>query len=218
LAVVLVVILVGVGFILVVRSNRSSQIGEVVNIAALRSDDHVEGNVNAPIQLFVYTDTECPYCKRFQQSSLPLLQSEFGSSLLVIYRDFPLDNIHPLARHEMEGAECAALQGGNTAYFNFVNAIFVETHSNETFPTSELPVIATRIGLNTAKFNTCLSSGETKARVQRDVADGEVAGLNETPSIVVEVNGQRILIAGDYYAQVRVAIYDLTGASGISIQ
>src|SRR5262245_16056838 len=72
---------------------------------AITDKDHVIGRVGAPIQLVVYADLSCPYCKSFFKKTLPSLQEQFGDSIVVAYRHLPLAS-HSRARAEAIAAEC----------------------------------------------------------------------------------------------------------------
>ena len=210
IAIIILCIVVGIGAFAWNRhvSNVQSVGGQVAApvVPSLRPDDHVLGIRTAPVILFVYTDTECPFCKNLHEYTIPKLRGVYGAKIAVVYRHNPLDAIHPRARYEQEAAECAYKQGGDTAFWKFISEIFSETASNETFPPSELSVIAANIGLDTSKFNSCLSSGEMKARVARDSQDAAIAGLDITPSTVVYGYGKSIVVSGNYYSQLHAAI------------
>jgi protein-disulfide isomerase len=94
-------------------------------ILALKADDHVLGDPNANIVIIEYSDLECPFCQRFHDSMLQVMD-EYGKKGEVawVYRHFPLDNIHPNARKQAEGAECATELGGNDGFWKLVDGIF----------------------------------------------------------------------------------------------
>src|SRR5919108_517879 len=74
------------------------------------SRDHIQGPASAPVTLIEYGDYECPYCGQ----AYPIIkevQKHLGNKLRFVYRNFPLTEIHPHARHAAEAAEAAGGQG-----------------------------------------------------------------------------------------------------------
>ncbi|MDO8482210.1 MAG: DsbA family protein [bacterium] len=148
-------------------------------------NDHILGNPNAPIIMVEYSDLECPFCKSFHKT-MQSLMDVYGKDgkIAWVYRHFPLD-IHPKAPKEAEATECAAEQGGNKAFWDYVNKIFEITPTNNGLDHAQLPLIAGQIGLDVTAFQTCLDSGKYAEKVKADYADGLKAGVNGTPNTVL---------------------------------
>jgi protein-disulfide isomerase len=147
--------------------------------------DHILGDPNASIVVVEFSDLECPFCKNFE-STMNSLLSTYGKSgqLAWVYRDFPL-NIHPRSEKESEASECANELGGNDAFWKYTEAVFATTTSNNTLDPQKLPIIAGNIGLDVAKFNTCLSSGKYAALITDQTNDALAAGARGTPYSVM---------------------------------
>lgn len=158
------------------------------DLAPITADDHILGNPNAKVVVVEYSDTECPFCKSFHPT-MQRIMNEYGESGKVawVYRHYPLP-FHTKAPKEAEATECANKLGGNTKFWEYANKIFEITPGNNQLDPVELPKIATTIGLDEAAFNSCLASGEMKARVDRDLASGEKAGVRGTPHSLILVN------------------------------
>lgn len=174
------------------------QAGNLDEMRKIGREDHVRGNPNAPIKIVEYSDTECPFCKQFHQT-MKQVMSEYGSSGKVawVYRNFPLDQLHPKARKESEAIECAGEQGGNDKFWEYADRLYEITPSNNKLEESELPKIAQYIGLNVQNFNACLSSGKFAQHVQSDVDNAGATGGNGTPwSIIVDKNGKKYPLSG----------------------
>jgi len=148
--------------------------------------EHVLGNLNAPVTIIEYSDTECPFCKR-HQTSMNTLMDTYGKDGKVawVYRHFPLDALHSKARKEAEATECAAELGGNTKFWAMINAIYTNTPGNNGLDAAQLPIFAKQVGLDVSKFNTCLSSGKMAATVDAQAKDGAKAGARGTPYSVM---------------------------------
>jgi protein-disulfide isomerase len=154
------------------------------------STDHIRGNLNAKIVIVEYSDLECPFCKVFHVTMNKVLQN--NNDVALVFRNYPIPQLHPKAFKEAEAAECAYDQGGNDAFWKYVDRIFEITPSNNGLDATELLKIAQYIGINVDSFNTCLNSGKFTAKVQADVDDGVKAGVNGTPSSFILKNGKLI--------------------------
>jgi protein-disulfide isomerase len=177
------------------------------------ADDHILGNPNADLVIVEYSDTECPFCKMFH-STLQRIVDEYGKDGKVawVYRHMPLSQLHSRAPKEAEATECAYDQGGDAKFWQFTNMVYSRTNSNNSLDPAELPKIAKDVGLNVDQFNTCLSSGKFKSKVDADYNDGLSAINNPskigTPySVIISKDGVRTPIAGAYpYDQLKPII------------
>ncbi|MFH1839533.1 MAG: DsbA family protein [Nanoarchaeota archaeon] len=135
---------------------------------------HVKGNENAPITIVEYSDFQCPYCARFH-STMNQIMSEYPNDVKWVYKHFPLDSIHPIARKAAEASECAADQDSFWEYAD-------ELYSRQSIlKESELTIIAEDIGLNIEEFDECLSSNKYSSKVSADRQDGSQNGITGTP-------------------------------------
>ncbi|MFA6077717.1 MAG: thioredoxin domain-containing protein [Candidatus Paceibacterota bacterium] len=159
--------------------------------------DHVKGDLSkAEIVLIEYSDLECPFCKRFQPTATQIVE-QYGGKVALIYRHFPLDALHKKARKEAEASECAAEQGGDVAFFKYIERLYEITPANDGLDQAELPKIAETIGLDVAKFNACLSSGKFATLVEEQFQSGVKAGVTGTPtSFVLNKKGIQESIVG----------------------
>lgn len=144
--------------------------------------DYIRGNPNADIVIVEFSDTECPFCKRFHVTMQRVI-SEYGKSGRVawVYRQYPIPELHSKAQKESEAFECAGELGGNAKFWEYADRLFNATNSNDSLDVAMLPRIAVEVGIDEKRFNECLSSGRKQARVQEDRADGEGAGVDGTP-------------------------------------
>jgi len=153
------------------------------------SSDHILGNINAKIVIVEYSDIECPFCKVFHETMHKVVQNNNGN-VAWVFRNYPIPQLHPKAFKEAEATECAYDQGGNDAFWKYVDRVFEITPSNNGLDATELPKIAEYAGLNVASFNDCLNSGKFAGKVQADIDDGVKAGVNGTPSSFILVDGK----------------------------
>ena len=148
----------------------------------LGPDDHVSGPADAPYELVMYGDFECPYCAA-SQSILARVRKRLEGELRFAFRHLPLESVHPHARHAAEASEAAAAQG---AFWEMHDRIY---ESRGALSRDDLIGHAAALGLDAERVGRELAAGDHAARVARD-ADGAAAlGLTSTPAFFV--NGVR---------------------------
>ena len=168
------------------------------NVRAISEIDHIRGNINAPVKIVEYSDTECPFCKRFHLT-MQQVMSEYGKNNKVawIYRHSPIDALHSKARKEAEATECANELGGSEKFWAYLDRIYEVTPTNNGLDPKELPNIALYVGLNVTDFNTCLNSGKYAQRIEEDLQNANATGGGGTPwSIVIAKDGKKYPING----------------------
>jgi protein-disulfide isomerase len=174
------------------QANARAKAKKVRPVASAR--DHIYGDLNAPISLIEYSDIECPYCKRFHPTAKKIVDNS-GGKVNWVYRHFPLGFHNPLAQQEAEATECAALLGGNEAFWRYTDLLYERTRSNGNGLKAELLTpFAGEIGLDEVKFIECLESGRMTARVQEDVDEGARIGISGTPGNIILNNETREVI------------------------
>lgn len=179
------------------RREANARAGGVARPVA-RGRDHIRGDPAAPVSLIEYSDFECPFCKGFH-STVKRLVAESKGQLKWVYRHFPLEELHPAkARKEAVASECAAEIGGNEAFWKFADRFFELTPShNRTDIDSVLPQIAAEIGVDKAKFASCLASKRHDRRIAEDIQEAIATGGRGTPwSLVVSRSGKVYPLSG----------------------
>lgn len=174
------------------------QTADLNKMRAISASDHIRGDINAPVKIVEYTDTECPFCKQFH-ATMKQVMAEYGDSGKVawIYRNFPLESLHSKARSESVALECANELGGNDKFWQYVDKVYEITPSNNKLEATELPKIAKEIGLDVAKFNACLISGKYDKKITEDIQNATDTGGRGTPwSIVIDKNGKKSQLSG----------------------
>ncbi|MFH0952493.1 MAG: thioredoxin domain-containing protein [Patescibacteria group bacterium] len=157
--------------------------GSVVDIATPDSDtDHYRGAKpeEAAIVLVEYSDFQCPYCQKFQPIAKQLVD-DYDGQLSWVYRHFPLSG-HANAKPAAEAAECAGKLGGNDVFWQYADKLYVNQNSLSKDYYKEL---AGELGLNAAKFASCLDSGEFTSKIEAQFNEGASAGVNGTPASIV---------------------------------
>jgi protein-disulfide isomerase len=154
-----------------------------INMKDVSADDHIEGELNSKVIVVEYGDLECPYCKSYQPVLHQIL-SNYGTSsgkVAWVFRHFP---IHSKAPYEAEASECAAEQGGNTAFFKYIDQIYNITKADNNLDPKLLTKSAGDIGLDTKAFQKCLDSGKYQQKIQASYNEAVAAGARGTPYTV----------------------------------
>lgn len=163
---------------------------EELEVVPVSSKDHILGSTSADLIVIEYSDTECPFCKVFHNTMKEVLRS-YGDDVAWVYRQFPIPQLHARAMKEAEATECVAELGGNQAFWNYLDKIFVTTNSNDSLDPAQLPILAASVGIPTDQFNTCLNSGKYTAFIEKSMEEAYEAGARGTPySVIVDQDGE----------------------------
>lgn len=156
---------------------------------AITSEDYIFGNPNAEIFIIEYSDTECPFCKRFHLTMHEVIRENNGN-VAWVYRHFPITDRHPRAAFQAEAMECAGEIAQNEGFWRFADELYNTTNSNNTLKDEELLNIAIRTNIEPTAFKSCLESGKYRDKVMRDLLDGDQAGVNGTPHSFIVKDGK----------------------------
>lgn len=146
-------------------------------------DDPSLGPATAPVTIVEFSDFQCPYCAQ----SVPILKelmSKYPDQVRLIYRDFPLETIHPDSMNASLAAECANGQGH---FWEMYEMLF---NNQDALDVASLEDYAKGIGLDIAKFRECMSSQRYLDEILNDMADGQSYGVRGTPTFFV--SGHRL--------------------------
>jgi protein-disulfide isomerase len=142
-------------------------------------DDHVLGPADAPVTLVEYGDYECPACGA-AYPMVKAIQKRFGVKLRFVFRNMPLNEIHPNAELAAEAAEAAAAQG---RFWEMHDALY--EHQDELGP-DLVRTLAKRLRLDMSRFEEDLVSRRFRDHVRRDFMGGVRSGVNGTPTFFVD--------------------------------
>jgi protein-disulfide isomerase len=152
------------------------------------------GAADAPVTVVEFTDYQCPFCKRFVQTTFPMLKRDFIDTGKVrwIVRDLPL-GFHPNANKAAQAAHCAADQG---RYWEMRDTLF---RNNTNLGVQQLPGYAREIGLDVTAFEACLSGDRHQALIDQSSQEANRIRITGTPSFVIgktagdTVSGQLVI-------------------------
>ena len=152
--------------------------------AAIISEEgaYVVGFDDAPITIVEYTDFQCPFCARHLTDTYPLILENYIETGIVryVYKDFPLQSIHPQATIAAEAARCAGDQG---AWIEMHDLLFANQREwSIAEPTPVFVSYAESLELDTAVFQACVESRQYQAAVEADLQEGAGFGVTGTPT------------------------------------
>jgi protein-disulfide isomerase len=140
------------------------------------------GDVNAPVTVIEFTDFECPACGAMHPVLEQVLPT-YGNKVRFVVRNYPLTK-HTHARKAAEAADAANAQG---KFFEYTALLFKNQNALDV---PSLKKYASQVGLDRTRFDAELDKGIHAADVKHDLEDGEVAGIDSTPTIFI--NGVKL--------------------------
>jgi protein-disulfide isomerase len=150
-------------------------------------DSPVRGSPDAPVTMVEFSDFQCPFCGRFYTDTLPSLEQNYiePGKVRLVYRDFPLSNIHHNAFEAALAAQCANEQ---SKFWQYHDALFSSQLQWEGLDsgnvTKTFKQYAVQLGLNST-FNSCLDSGKYSGTVQKNLSDGSSYNVQGTPTFFI---------------------------------
>jgi len=147
------------------------------------------GDSKATVTLVEYSDFECPVCRNLHDALRGLLPNY--PQVRVVFKDFPLESIHPWARTAALAGRCA-YQQRSEAFWKMYDAIYdnqeIISASNAW---AKMADYAGQAGLNGDTFKSCMAGPEAAAAVDASRANGQQLEVSSTPTIFV--NGRRLV-------------------------
>ena len=151
-------------------------------IPAVGERDHVTGSSSSKLTLVEYGDFGCPYCFRASRPLKSLLDRFDG--LRLVWRHFPVTQLHPGADLAAELSELAGLHG------KFWDAHSLLLTPRGRFSHDDLLSVARRLELDAAETRAALRERSFRERVLADIEGGGRAGVHATPTFFVD--GERL--------------------------
>jgi protein-disulfide isomerase len=165
------------------------------------------GADRAPVTIIEFSDFHCPFCSK-AQTALAQVMARYGDRVKLVYRHFPIDQLHPQARRASEAAACANDQGKFWTYHDQLYTAGADANP------ARLKALAQAAGLDVQAFDQCLSSGKHQQAVQKDVDEATRLGIGGTPAFII--NGRLLSGAQPLESFVRVIEEELRQAESRS--
>jgi protein-disulfide isomerase len=144
----------------------------------VNSNDHVLGDLHAPVTVVEYGDFECPTCKQ-AAPAVKLLLERFANRVLLAYRHFPQESIHPHAMQAAEAAECAGAQGGFWPMHDLLFANQAHLDRKHLFD------YAASVELDQARFAAEMDDEVYLQRIREHMESGRLSHIRATPGFFV---------------------------------
>jgi protein-disulfide isomerase len=166
------------------------------NLAQIKINDAPAlGDSKAPVTIVEYSDFECPVCRNLHDVLRGMLPT-YGAKIRVVFKDFPLDQLHPWARTAAIAGRCAYQQDPK-AFWKVYDLIYdnqdIISASNAWTKMTEY---AEQSRLDVGTFKSCMASPEATAAVNASRANGEKLEVSSTPTVFV--NGRRMVGADQH--------------------
>jgi protein-disulfide isomerase len=140
--------------------------------------DHAIGPDHAPVTIVEYGDFECPNCKQ-AAPAVKLLFERFVGKVRVVYRHFPLEEVHPHAMQAAQAAECAAAQG---KFWQMHDLLF---ENQRHLKASQLRGYAEQLQLDMARYSAEMDDEIYLQRVREHMRSGDESGVRGTPTFFI---------------------------------
>jgi protein-disulfide isomerase len=137
------------------------------------------GPPRAAVTVTEFSDFECPACLRLYRR-LEKIRQRHPNDVAIVYRNYPLDELHPAARPAALAAHCAATHGGFEKYYQYL------FENQDSLTTANWSLIAHRIGItDTSSFARCLQAPAAAERLRADSLDAVTLGITGTPLVLI---------------------------------
>jgi protein-disulfide isomerase len=161
----------------------------------------VLGDASAEITLVEFTDFQCPFCSRHFSQTFGQIKENYVDTGKVKYelRHYPLP-FHPNAQISAEASMCAATQ---SKFWEMHDELFAKQQEwsglTNADAVAKFKEYAASLGLDSAKFASCMQNHETKDAIQADMDAAGPAGVDGTPGFwIIGPNAKTQFISGAY--------------------
>lgn len=182
--------------------------GNPALVRPVGANDHIFGNPAAKVMIIEYADFDCDFCVGLSDTLRQIVANEgTDGDVAWIYRQFPLTEIHPNAFKHAQAAECAALAGGNDAFWRFADALF----ENQPVNPLQYGTLAQTLNIPGEAFASCFAnaSKEVDTRITADRENALAMGAQGTPySLIVVAGKPPVVMSGAYPYEAVKALVD----------
>ena len=162
------------------------------------ADSPARGPADAPVTVVEFGDFECPYCGNLEPTLEKVLK-DYAGKVRLVFRQFPLNSIHPMAAKAAQAAMCAKEQD---KFWELHDRMYAH---QDALKVDDLKTAAAELGMNKNRFAKCLDADKYTATIEADLRAGAQAGVSGTPALFV--NG-RIVPGGAVQYEVLAGVID----------
>ncbi len=172
---------------------------DIIRLISLQ-DQAIQGPATAPVTLVEYSDLECPVCATLQEELETDIVPKYGDKLRVVFKEFPLINIHDWSLTGAIAAQCT-YQIDPSKYVAFRSAVYKEQATLTGDHARDLLLhLGAEAGVDNLKLAACIDAKSSLSRVDANMQEGDALGVASTPTSFI--NG-RIIVgappAADFY-------------------
>jgi len=154
----------------------------VVRIEVATEGAPTRGPATAPVTIVEFSDFHCPFCQQVLPT-LAQIMARYGDKVRLVFRDYPIEQLHPGATKAHNAARCAGEQG---KFWGYHDALFAKAPARP----EQFAQIAQDVGLDVPAFERCLTDNKYDPGVRKDLEDGTKSGVTGTPSFFI--NGRQV--------------------------
>lgn len=161
-----------------IAAQRRTQPSSIEAEKLIRAQNPVFGDKQAPIKIIAFIDFECPYC----QKSYPIfkkIMEEYDGAVEIIFKQFPIETLHPHAMDAAIASTCAQEQGKFWEYYTLL-------FEQKILDPESLLHFGEVVGLQKDQFEKCIGTQKYKSTIEQDLTDGINIGVRGTPTFVID--------------------------------
>ena len=143
----------------------------------IKEHNPTKGNPDAEVTIVAFMDFQCPFCQK-EYPILKQVMEKYGPAINVVFKHFPIEQLHPQATTASLAATCAQEQGKFWPYYNKI-------YTEQKFNRKSYVKFAQDLSLNKTKFESCYDSQKYFDRVRADIKDGVKVGVRGTPTFII---------------------------------
>jgi len=163
---------------------------EIVQLISL-ADEPAQGPATAPVTLVEYSDLQCPTCARLHEMLETDILPKYGDKLRVVFKEFPLVNIHDWSPTAAVAAQCI-YQIDPSKFVPFRSLVFQNQGMLDAdHIRDKLLHLAAEVGVDNMKLAACLDSKASQPRIDADMQEGQALGIASTPTSFI--NGRVVV-------------------------
>jgi protein-disulfide isomerase len=143
------------------------------------------GPAGAPVTIVEFGDLQCPSCRAEAPVLRQFLPDLYAGKIRVVFKDYPLESIHPWARAASIAARCVFRQN-HDAFWKFYDWDY-ENQDDITADNLKSKVLAWAgtNGIDAGTLGQCIDTKATDAEVTQNITEGKAAGVTGTPTLFV---------------------------------
>jgi protein-disulfide isomerase len=171
------------------------------------------GKTDAKVTIVEFSDYQCPFCARYSKETFPQIARDYIQTGRVkyVFRDFPIESMHPQAFKAHEAAHCAGEQAKQREMHERIFA------NQRAMTEADLDAHAQALGLDVARFQKCLASGIYATTIRKGLEEGQQSGVTGTPTFFLglteenspKVKAVRRIVGAQPYSAFKAAIEEL---------